>query len=59
LPIGDRSRAASGIGPIVPRAGLITALEGHLDDHYRFMIGFHLRHLQATEAAIADPDRRI
>lgn len=41
------------------RPQLIAALEGHLDAHHRFMIGFHLRVLAGLEAAIADLDRRI
>jgi|APDOM4702015023_1054809.scaffolds.fasta_scaffold16537_1 transposase len=41
------------------REELTAALEGHLDEHHRFMIGFHLRHLKGLEAAIADLDRRI
>ena len=41
------------------RTELIAALEGHLDEHHRFMIGFHLGLLERLEAAITDLDCRI
>jgi transposase len=42
-----------------PRDELIAALDGHPDDHHRYMLGFHLAILEGLEAAIADLDRRI
>ena len=57
----DPSRLAALGGPRLhaTRGELIVALEGHLVDHHRYMIGYHLGVLAALEAAIADLERRI
>lgn len=38
---------------------LVDALEGHLREHHRFLVGMHLDHLGYLEEAIAHLDQRI
>lgn len=57
----DPSRLAALGGPRLraTRDELVAALEGHLVDHHRYMVGFHLKVLAGLETAIADLEKRI
>jgi transposase len=41
------------------RVELAAALEGHLRDHHRFLIGQHLKTIEQIEATIAEFDARL
>src|SRR4051794_10677875 len=41
------------------RADLVLALEGRVEEHHRFLLGLHLRRLEAAEEEISALDARI
>ena len=38
---------------------LSAALEGHVTDHHRFLLGFHLHHIEQLEASVSALESRI
>jgi transposase len=41
------------------RASLVQALQGHVTEHHRFLIGLHLRQIDALQRAVAEIEQRL
>jgi transposase len=42
-----------------PRIRMVEALTGSVTEHHRFMLSFHLRHIEAVEASVSELEARI
>lgn len=58
---GNAERLAGLADPRVkaPRIKMVEALTGSMTEHHRFMVSFHLRHIEAVEASVAELEARI